>query len=90
MESLLGARNGVLLGEALRASTRSAIACRTAFADGADQTSSDCRPAMALAVGERGRSFGQFNGLWAWVGETLSDMSDALPADAETIWEEGA
>ena len=91
MESLLNARNGVLLAEALARFNQIGYRLPHLLLPMAlTQTSSDCRPAMALAVGERGRWLGQFNRQWAWVGETLTDISDALPPDAETIWEEGA
>ena len=91
MESLLGARNGVLLAEALARFNQVGYRLPHLLLPLAlTQTPSDCRPAMALAVGERGRWLGQFNRHWAWVGETLTDESDAVPPDAETIWEEGA
>jgi hypothetical protein len=91
MESLLNARNSVLLAEALARFNQLGyrlphLLLPLALA----QTPSDCRSAMAVAVGERGRWLGQFNRHWAWVGETLTDTSDAMPPDAETIWEEGA
>jgi hypothetical protein len=91
MESLLGARNGVLLAEALGRFNQSSYRLPHLLLPMAlTQTPSDCRPALALAVGERGRWLGQFNRHWAWVGETLADESDAVPPDAEMIWEEGA
>lgn len=91
MESLLSTRNGLLLAEALARFNRVGyrlphLLLPTALA----QTPSGSRPAMALAMGERGRWLSQFNRQWAWVGETLTDTSDALPSDAETIWQEGA
>jgi hypothetical protein len=90
MESLLGARNGVLLGEALARFNQVGYRLPHLLLPMAlTQTPSECRPAMALAVGERGRWLSQFNRHWAWVGETLTDESDAVPPDAETIWEEG-
>ncbi len=91
MESLLGARNSVLLAEALARFNQLGYRLPHLLLPMAlMQTPSDCHPTMALAVGERGRWLGQFNRQWAWVGETLTDISDALPPDAETIWEEGA
>ena len=91
MESLLGARNIVLLAEALGRFNQLGYRLPHLLLPMAlTQTPSDCRPAMALAVGERGRWLGQFNRQWVWVGETLNDESDAVPSDAETIWEEGA
>jgi hypothetical protein len=91
MESLLGARNGVLLAEALSRFNRVGYRLPHLLLPMAlSQTPSDSRPEMALAVGERGRWLSQFNRQWAWLGETLIDTSDAVPPDAETIWEEGA
>ena len=91
MESLLGARNSFLLVEALSRFNQLGYRLPHLLLPMAlTQTPSDCRPATALAVGERGRWLGQFNRQWAWVGETLTDESDAVPPDAETIWEEGA
>jgi hypothetical protein len=91
MESLLNARNGVLLAEALARFNQIGYRLPHLLLSLAlTQTPSDCRPAMALAVGERGRWLGQFNRHWTWVGETLTDTLDTVPPDAETIWEEGA
>jgi hypothetical protein len=91
MESLLGARTGVLLAEALARFNRLGYRLPHLLLPLAlTLTPSDCHPAMALALGERGRWLGQFNRQWVWVGETLIDTSDAVPLDAETIWEEGA
>jgi uncharacterized protein DUF5691 len=90
MESLLGARNGILLAEALARFYQLGYRLPHLLLPMAlMQTPSDCRPAMALAVGERGRWLGQFNRQWAWVGETLTDESDTVSTDAEMIWEEG-
>jgi hypothetical protein len=91
MESLLNARNGDLLAEALTRFNQLGYRLPHLLLPLAlTQTPSECRSAMALAVGERGRWLGQFNRHWAWVGETLTDTSDDMPPDAETIWEEGA
>src|SRR5262249_1430344 len=88
---LLSARTDVLLAEALARFNQVGYRLPHVLLPLAlSRTPSDCRPAMALAVGERGRWLGQFNRQWAWVGETLTDASDALPPDAEAIWEEGA
>jgi hypothetical protein len=91
MESLLSARNDVLLGEALTRFNQIGYRLPHLLLPLAlSRTPSECRPAMALAVGERGHWLAQFNRQWAWVVETLTDTSDALPPDAEAIWEEGA
>lgn len=40
-------------------------------------------------LGERGMWLSQFNPEWAWVKNFLPATDDALPDDAETIWQEG-
>jgi hypothetical protein len=91
LETLLSARNDALLAEALARFNQVGYRLPHVLLPLAlSQTPSECRPAMALAMGERGRWLSQFNRQWAWVGETLTDTSDALPPDAEAIWEEGA
>jgi uncharacterized protein DUF5691 len=50
------------------------------------------RPLMAQVAGERGAWLGGFNSAWSWVRESQAHYQgnqDALPADAETIWQEG-
>ncbi len=48
------------------------------------------RALVAPLLGERGRWLAGFNPAWSWVGQTLGDMTDDVPADAETIWNEGS
>lgn len=48
------------------------------------------RAALAPVLGERGRWLSQFNRVWSWVSQTLNSTTEDLPADAETIWQEGA
>ncbi|MBA2284566.1 MAG: hypothetical protein H0W02_03695, partial [Ktedonobacteraceae bacterium] len=47
----------------------------------------ETRRAVAAVIGERGRWLSQFNPEWSWVRTTTAD--NVLPADAETLWEEG-
>ena len=47
------------------------------------------RAALIPVIGERGRWLSQFNTSWAWVQQFLPETSRELPADAETIWQEG-
>ncbi|HEY7416870.1 MAG TPA: DUF5691 domain-containing protein, partial [Ktedonobacteraceae bacterium] len=47
------------------------------------------REALIPVLGERGRWLSQFNASWAWVQQFLPEISKELPADAETIWQEG-
>ncbi|HZR44762.1 MAG TPA: DUF5691 domain-containing protein [Ktedonobacteraceae bacterium] len=51
--------------------------------------SKELRPPLALVIGERGRWLSQLNPAWAWVAQFLSSSDEALPADAEMIWQEG-
>jgi len=51
--------------------------------------SSWLRAVLAPVLGERGRWLSQFNPAWSWVSGTLPAGGDALPADAETTWQEG-
>lgn len=47
------------------------------------------RPLVAQVVGERGAWLSGFNSAWAWVRDAQVHRLDELPADAETIWQEG-
>jgi hypothetical protein len=48
------------------------------------------RALVAPLLGARGRWLAGFNPAWSWVGQTLGDMTNDVPADAETIWNEGS
>ncbi len=52
-------------------------------------TTKKTRAALAPLMGERGRWLGQFKDAWLWARTYLVSESDGLPADAETIWQEG-
>jgi hypothetical protein len=41
------------------------------------------------ALGERGRWLSQFNQDWSWVTHFLTEQSEDLPDNAESIWQEG-
>jgi hypothetical protein len=47
------------------------------------------RPLMAQVAGERGAWLGGFNRAWSWVRDSLTHSLDEMPADADTIWQEG-
>ena len=49
----------------------------------------ETRAALFPLLGERGRWLSQFNSSWAWVQNYLAVDESGLPADAETIWQEG-
>ena len=48
------------------------------------------RPLMAQVAGERGAWLGGFNSAWSWVRDSLTHRLDEMPADADTVWQEGA
>lgn len=52
-------------------------------------TGKETRAAMFPLLGERGRWLSQFNPAWKWVNNYLVSDTNSLPADAETIWQEG-
>lgn len=52
-------------------------------------TGKETRAALFPLLGERGRWLSQFNTSWKWVNNYLAVAEDGLPADAETIWQEG-
>ncbi|HEX9036590.1 MAG TPA: DUF5691 domain-containing protein [Ktedonobacterales bacterium] len=50
----------------------------------------ELRAALGPLAGERGRWLASHNPEWSWLLErTLPGVRDALPPDAETIWQEG-
>lgn len=46
--------------------------------------------ALLPVLGEHGRWLSQFNSSWSWVHDFLSTDDSSLPAEAETLWQEGA
>ncbi len=48
------------------------------------------RSDLAVVVGESGRWLARFNPQWSWVEEALVAADEGVPADAETLWQEGA
>jgi hypothetical protein len=49
----------------------------------------ELRSSVFPVLGERGRWLSQFNPDWSWVAQYLPGTKDTLPADAETLWQEG-
>jgi hypothetical protein len=47
------------------------------------------RAALVPVLGARGHWLSQFNPAWSWVAQYLAETTQALPANAETIWQEG-
>ncbi|GHO96227.1 hypothetical protein KSF_062750 [Reticulibacter mediterranei] len=47
------------------------------------------RAALVPVLGTRGHWLSQFNPAWSWVAQYLAETTQALPTDAETIWQEG-
>jgi hypothetical protein len=52
-------------------------------------TNKETRAALFPLLGERGRWLSLFNQSWKWVNNYLASERAGLPADAETIWQEG-
>lgn len=50
----------------------------------------ELRAALLSVIGERGRWLSGFNRAWAWASEVPGDRSAEIPADAETVWQEGS
>ncbi len=51
--------------------------------------SKEIRPLLFAVLGERGRWLSQFEKTWAWATQFLVEISESLPHDAETLWQEG-
>ncbi|HKV85714.1 MAG TPA: DUF5691 domain-containing protein [Ktedonobacterales bacterium] len=91
IESLLGDHRTALLIEALDLLRRSGQALSPILLPPAlDTRAPELRAAISPVLGARGRWLSQFNPAWKWAAQTLADTSRALPADAETLWQEGA
>ncbi|HEY0753302.1 MAG TPA: DUF5691 domain-containing protein [Ktedonobacteraceae bacterium] len=52
-------------------------------------TAKETRAALFPLLGERARWLSQFNKSWQWIHNYLVNDEGGLPADAETIWQEG-
>ena len=91
LEGLLMTRNHALLPEAFARVERSGRLLPPSLLPLALETlQREARAALLPLLGERGRWLARFNSDWAWAAETLPGDGDALPPDAETIWQEGA
>ncbi len=49
----------------------------------------EVRSALVPVLGERGHWLSQFNQEWKWVNQLLLQTEKLLPANVETIWQEG-
>ncbi|MCR4414755.1 MAG: DUF5691 domain-containing protein [Thermoguttaceae bacterium] len=54
-----------------------------------DLPNPNLRSAIAPVLGQRGRWLAQFNDAWRWGTAAAVSLSETLPTDAETIWQEG-
>jgi hypothetical protein len=54
-----------------------------------DTHEAEVRATLVPVIGERGRWLASFNNAWNWVNDYLPQVEGTLPADAETVWEEG-
>jgi hypothetical protein len=90
LDHLLCGPHGELLPEALERVARAGCRLPSALLPAAlSRGDTDERAKLLPVLGERGRWLARFNPRWSWVTQTLADTSGALPADAETIWQEG-
>jgi uncharacterized protein DUF5691 len=90
IHQLLNGRTNDLLREALERMTAAGLILppeMLPLALGA--TTAAQRPLMAQVVGERGAWLGDFNSAWSWVRDVQIRPLDEIPADADTIWQEG-
>lgn len=91
IESLLATRNHALLSEAFARVARSGYILPPSLLPlPADTVVRENAPTLLQLIGERGRWLGRFHPAWFWTANTLPGDGDALPPDAETIWQEGA
>lgn len=54
-----------------------------------DLRAEEVRRALIAVLGERGGWLARFNPAWAWVADAAVAAAAGLPADAETLWQEG-
>lgn len=91
IETLLDDHRTGLLIEALDLLRRAGQALSpTLLPTALEQRAPELRAAIAPVIGERGRWLSQFNPSWRWVADTLADTTGALPANAESLWQEGS
>lgn len=55
-----------------------------------DAKAPETRAALLPVLGERGRWLARHNPTWSWVADADLRATGTLPANAETIWQEGA
>jgi Family of unknown function (DUF5691) len=90
LRTLLSAGKNELLREALERTCLAGLRLPPDLLPAALDIRDDrVRAALFPAVGERGRWLAGFNKAWSWVSDHLPVAAGMLPADAETIWEEG-
>lgn len=91
LSRLLSGEQAALLPEALeRLSQKGAHLPYHLLPQALNTTDKETRAALFPVLGARGRWLSRFNPSWRWVQDYLpTDVSD-LPADAETIWQEGS
>jgi hypothetical protein len=85
---MLAGQNGELLPQACERLCRAGLRLPFALLPAAFGVRENAhRPVLAPVLGERGRWLARFNEAWSWAGDALT--CDGLPADADTIWQEG-
>ncbi len=90
LSRLLTGEHGELLPEALARMSQQGLRLPFHLLPVAlDTTQKETRAALFPLLGARGRWLSQFRSSWQWVHHYLGINDESLPADAETIWQEG-
>lgn len=90
LSRLLGGEKAELLPEALERLRQKGFRLPYSLLPQAlNATGKETRAALFPLLGERGLWLSQFNSGWKWVQNYLSVDESGLPAEAETIWQEG-
>ena len=90
IDEMLSGQHADLLPEALARLKESDLRLPPSLLPAAlSARSTELRPAIMEVLGERGRWLSQFNPEWQWVSETILETAADVPANAETIWQEG-
>jgi hypothetical protein len=90
LSRLLNGEHGELLPEALQRMSKVGMYLPyDLLPQVLDRSSKEERAALFPVLGERGTWLSAFNPSWRWVQDFLPGSEGSLPADAETIWQEG-
>ena len=88
---MLAAKQPELLLEALGLLAAADLRLAPALLPSALQVKpADQRAALRPVLGERGRWLSRFNAEWSWATEAVIEAGEIIPANAETLWQEGS